>query len=459
MKIVILAGGSGTRLWPLSREDCPKQFLCPLGERSLLQQTLERVLSCFLVEDIVLVAQDRHYPLIQSQCLAIGLSPDQLAVVVETHPRSTATAFALALSFLEKEQKLFPYEPVLLMPSDIALEKVEEFWEQVEKASSHVEEGKVVVFGVAPSSIDTSYGYMELGKEDKGLYPVVRFIEKPPYEVARQLCSEKRVIWNTGHVLLCAETFWREMAVWDDSIALLRYQPHNAEHTPCLSLDYVLLENTEHLYAARLSGHWSDLGSWDSWYHLLPKEGNNNVLQGDVSSMDTKGCLIVSSHRKVLTIGIEDLLLVETADAVLLCKKGDSQKVKLLAQSLRPEYRNESFFVQRPWGSYSVLDKGPGYKVKKICVLPGKRLSLQFHYKRSEQWTVVKGIAEVSIEEECYSLQIGQTITIAPLQKHRLMNASSFPLELIEVQLGIVEEEDIVRVEDDYAREKECLYR
>ncbi len=440
MKIIILAGGKGTRLWPLSTPRLPKQFLQMEGDYSFLQKTILRFVSSYGFENIFIVTGESYQSLAEKQCLEID-PEGRITVIVEPSSRSTAPSFAFALQFLESKEQLDPFEPILLTPSDgfITLEKA--FLENISFAAKKSKEGFFVLLGAAPTKVETGYGYIEIGQELDGLFKVERFIEKPSQEIAEVLFLDRRVFWNTGHLVTTASTFWKEVAVYCPKLQ------GPFEEMPEISLDYALLEKSRKVFCVKMDSFWSDIGSWDNIYAILPKKKEGNVQIGNTLSIECKNSLLASEKRLVVGIGLEDMLVVETEDAILVCKKGLSQKVKEIRQE-------KTRTVARPWGFYTVLEERESYKVKKIFVEPGKRLSLQMHEYRSEHWVIVKGEAFVEVGEKSFFLKENENVFVSPLTRHRLSNKSEDFLEVIEVQMGeVLDEEDIIRFEDDYARD------
>ena len=459
MKIVILAGGKGTRLWPLSRNSFPKQLLCLGDQSSFLQKTLLRFLGTYGPENLIVVTNADCFSLVRAQCLALD-PKGSISILVESYSRGTALALAQALCFL-KEKNVSPLEPILLVPSDGLIASPQEFLVSLFLATKSAEEGALVLFGAVPSRAEIGYGYIEIGEERNGLFEVVRFIEKPSLDVAEILFQDRCVLWNTGHLLLNSKTFWEEMSLYSPEIACLQNvsleeMKERSKGFAETSLDYALLEKSQKIHVSKLEGSWSDIGSWDSVYEVFEKDEKGNVRIGNVVDIDSRNCLFIGEKRLISSIGLEDLFVIETGDSIFIGKKGESQKVKDLTSLLVAQSRKESkdpYTVLRPWGSYTVLEAGEGYKIKKIVVASKSRLSLQMHTHRSEHWVVLKGSAFVEVGEERLDLLQGESVSIPSLTCHRLSNRGDDVLEIMEVQSGeILEEEDIIRFEDDYAR-------
>ena len=455
MKWVILTGGRGSRLWPLSQETCPKQFLSLTGDLSLLQQTIERLLSFCEPQDLILVTCNAYESLVQRQCQQLGIE-EEVSILVEPSSRGTAPAFALALLFLQEEQRLHPEEVVVLVPADGLISPVSGFIEAMYSGKKSAKQGSLVVFGVPPTRAETGYGYIELGEKKEGVFAVKRFLEKPSKELAENLFLEPSVLWNTGYLQVVPRVFWEEMQFYQPEIALfgtlsLSEGKQMFSSLQNSSLDHALLEKSKNVVVCPMDVAWSDIGSWDSLYELYPKDVAGNVKKGAIDERDSKNCFFFADKRPIVAIGLEDLLVVDTAEGLFLGKRGESQRIK---EFVLPSISKE---VKRPWGSYTVLEEGDRYKVKKIIVLPNCRLSLQMHHHRSEHWFVVQGEAFVEIGDLSRSVYEQDSVFIPILTCHRLSNKTKEILEIIEVQSGeILTEEDIVRFEDDYARDVVC---
>lgn len=448
MKIVVLAGGKGSRLWPLSTEQTPKPFLALGKEKSLLQKTLMRLLSAYKPSDIVVITSDASYQTLKEQCLEMD-PREEIHLLVEKGPRGTTAAFASSLVFLEEELGIDPLEPILLTPSDAFIEDVESFIQAVALAEKAGAAGFLALLGSRPTRAEGGYGYIEYARSSSRLLPVTRFIEKPGEEKAREFLLEGNVLWNMGHLVVTSKTFWEEIAAHLPEVAPFRNKGILFETLPDIPLDYSLLEKSKKLLVVEVSGRWSDLGSWDSLSEIYPQDDFGNSILGGVELLDVKNSFFVSQERKIAAIGVEDLLVIDSKDALFIGRKGCSQRIKELTQEAPIPS-----LVKRPWGFYTVLESGLGYKVKKIVVEPGHRLSLQMHEYRSEHWVVVQGSALVEKGEESFFLEEKQTVFIPPQTMHRLTNLSQEQLVVIEVQAGaVLEEEDIIRFQDDYARE------
>ena len=457
---VILCGGSGTRLWPLSREHHPKPLHALNGERTLLQQTAARCQGRPDVAEPLLVCNEVHRHLVQSQLARIGVQPR--AILLEPLARGTAPALTLAAIHAVTAD-----DPVLLvMPSDHSIPQREAFQAALERAIAFAARGRIVAFGVPPTAAETGFGYIRAAGDN-----VEAFVEKPDAATAQQYFASGQYLWNAG-------IFAVRASVWLDAIGEFRpdiFKACERAHrlgkrdgafyridaaafaaSPADSIDYAVMEKTSDAVVVRLEAGWSDVGAWDALWAIEDKDANGNVIHGDVHATGTKNALLISQHRLLACVGLEDVVVIETSDAVMVAKKDKAQSVGAIVAILKAAGRPECLAhrkVQRPWGSYDGLESGERFQVKRIVVDAGSSLSLQMHYHRAEHWIVVRGTARVTRGEEVFLLTENESTYIPPGTRHRLENPGRMPLELIEVQSGAyLGEDDIVRYEDVYGR-------
>lgn len=464
---VVLSGGAGARLWPLSRESFPKQLLPLTGPRTLLQDVALRVSDGDLFEPLTVVANVEHRFVIAEQLREVGVS-DPL-IVLEPCGRNTAAAVAAA-ALLAAEQA--PEALLLVMPADHVIGDGPGFMAAVGLARTAAEAGEMALFGVEPDSPETGYGYIRGGAPaGPGVRRVERFVEKPDAETARRYLESGDYYWNSGIFLLPARAFLEELERYEPEVLrhvraavagarrdmdFVRLDPENFARSPSISIDHAVMERTARAVVAPAGFTWSDVGSWSALWRLGAPDADGNVVLGDAVALRARGSYLRSEGPVVAAVGVEDLVVVATTDAVLVARKDADQDVKAVVDRLRAS--NHAAAVQtrrvyRPWGWYEGVDAGDRFQVKRITVNPGGKLSLQKHFHRAEHWVVVNGTAEVWVGEEHRLLAENESIYVPLGVVHRLANPGKVPLHLIEVQSGrYLGEDDIVRLEDIYAR-------
>jgi len=472
---VILSGGAGTRLWPLSRELYPKQLLALTGERTMLQQTALR-LSGLAAAAPVVVCNDAHRFLVAEQLRQLRIEPR--AVVLEPFGRNTAPAIALAahaaLKMSSAEQGDDP--ELLVLPADHVIKDIAAFQKAVRVALPSVQEGKLVTFGIVPSAPETGYGYIQRGEAGSadgvsGVYRIARFVEKPSLERAKQFLQSGDYLWNSGMFMFRAGRYLQELERFAPQIArfcrsafessksdldFTRIDAKAFEQCPSDSIDYAVMEKTSEAIVVPLDAGWSDVGSWSALHEACDADAHGNVSRGDVIAEDSQGCYLYSESRLVAAVGLREHVVVETKDAVLVAPKDRVQDVKKLVSRLKEAGRYEHSLhreVFRPWGSYDSIENGDRFQVKRLKVKPGATLSLQMHHHRAEHWIVVSGTARVTRGEEVFLLEENQSTYIPIGVRHRIENPGMIPLHIIEVQSGsYLGEDDIVRFDDRYGR-------
>ena len=463
---VVLAGGSGNRLWPLSCEFYPKQFLALTDSRSMMQETLLRLAPMKATLDPCIVCNEEHRFLVAEQCREVG--QPWSTILLEHTPRDTAPALALVACHTLANGD----DPVLLVvPSDGYIENADRFRAAVAAGVGPVETGHLITFGIQPLSPETGYGYIRTGETLDGcVRRVAEFIEKPNREAAERFVESGAFLWNSGIFLFRASTYVAALArhasavleccraaVESGSTDLDFFRPGpELARAPKISIDYAVMEKTSEAAVVPLDTGWSDMGSWQALHELSAVDGNNNALTGDVVAVDTTNSLVHAASRLVTTVGVERLIVVETADAVLVADWESAQNLQDVVECSRELLRSEHRIhrrVHRPWGSFETIEAGKGYQVKRLSVKPGAQLSLQIHRYRSEHWVVIHGTAQVTCGESTLTLSENQSTYIPRGSPHRLRNLVETPLELIEVQVGdYLGEDDIIRLADDFGR-------
>jgi mannose-1-phosphate guanylyltransferase/mannose-6-phosphate isomerase len=464
---VILSGGAGTRLWPLSRELYPKQLLPLVGERTMLQATVGRLAGTGAAEPIV-VCNEAHRFMVAEQLRQVGVAAR--AILLEPAGRNTAPAIALAAQVAL--ESLPGADPILLvLPADHVIRDVPAFQGAMRTAVAAAGLGHLVTFGVVPTAPETGYGYIQRGAPLAGASRIAAFVEKPAKAVAEQYLKAGNYLWNSGMFVFRASRFLEELRKHAPDIAsacaaslaaakrdldFTRVDAQAFEACRSDSIDYAVMEKTDDAVVVPLDAGWSDVGSWSALYEAIDRDGSGNVSQGDVIAEDSSGNYLFSESRLVAAVGLRDHVVVETKDAVLVAPKSRVQDVKKVVERLKKDGRYEHSLhreVYRPWGSYDSIENGERYQVKRLSVNPGASMSLQMHHHRAEHWIVVSGTARITRGEEVFLLEENQSTYIPIGTKHRIENPGKIMLHMIEVQSGsYLGEDDIVRFEDIYGR-------
>ena len=469
---VILCGGTGSRLWPLSRKSFPKQFLsiCSENGKSLLQQTYERVSSFENINSPIIICNEEHRFIVAEQMRGINIVPS--AIILEPYGRNTAPAIAIATLHALKLEK----NPTLLvLSSDHIIQNKTKFEEAIEVALKFSQKNRIVTFGVIPKSPETGYGYIK-SKEPFNLnkingIDIMEFIEKPTSQKARELIKDKSFTWNSGIFLFNALTMIKEMTSYcpklldycgeslnnsEIDLDFNRLDEESLKNSPNISIDIAVMEKTKIGTVIPLDAGWSDIGSWDTVWENSKKDSFGNYREGKTLIRKTKNCYVSSNSSLLVTLGLENLILIETTDAILVADRKFSQDIKNIVKELNEKKMpegNENKKVYRPWGYFISLEEHPNWQVKLLNIKPGEKLSLQMHEYRSEHWIVVEGQASIEIGEKSLLLNKNQSTYIPKKTKHRLHNPGQTPLNVIEVQSGnYLGEDDIVRFEDNYGR-------
>jgi mannose-1-phosphate guanylyltransferase len=462
---VIMCGGSGTRLWPLSRALFPKQFLPLVNDTSMLQDTLKRLPhNC---SDPVFICNEEHRFLVAEQVRQLSLS--QGTILLEPEGRNTAPAVALAaLNALKDDDDAL----LLVLAADHVIKNTESFQNVVSQASVAAKEGKLVTFGIVPTHPETGYGYIKKGEQQKNsTFKVAQFVEKPDEATAISYLASGEFLWNSGMFLFKASRYIEELAkhradileqcqqaMTDVEYDLDFLRPNKTAFLACAneSIDYAVMEKTDAAVVIPLDAGWSDVGSYSALWEVCDKNEDKNVLKGDVIAQKTTNSYIHSQHKLIATVGVDNLVIIDTPDAVLVANKDKVQDVKGIVEQLKADSRSEAILhreAYRPWGKYDCIDMGERFQVKRITVKAGAKLSVQMHHHRAEHWIIVSGTAKVTIDEKAVLLTENQSAYIPIGAVHALENPGKLPLEMIEVQSGsYLGEDDIVRFEDRYGR-------
>ena len=471
MKIVpvILSGGSGKRLWPLSREQYPKQYLSLASDKTMLQETILRLKGLDNLTDSIIVCNADHRFLVAEQCQQIDIQNP--TILLEPVGRNTAPAIAAAALQSLKDSD---GSTLLVLSADHVIQDVKALHQAINIASTQAQSGKLTIFGIVPTNANPDYGYIKTSKVGVNCaYKVEEFVEKPDLKTAQTYLEEGNYLWNSGMFMFKADVLIDELNTHSPDIInsvnnainnatqdlnFIRLDKKAFEASPSNSIDYALMEKSSNVVVVPLDAQWNDIGTLSALYDISTKDDQGNVIKGDVITQDTSNTYINANHHMVATIGVDNLIVVDTPDATFIATQDKAQEVKSFVESFQANGRSESSAhrkVYRPWGWYDSVESGECFQVKRLHVKPGAKLSLQMHHKRAEHWVVVNGTALVTNGDQTFSLEKGQSTYIPLGVTHSLENATNEPLEIIEVQSGTyLGEDDIIRFEDMYGRIK-----
>lgn len=463
---IILSGGSGTRLWPLSRSLYPKQFLPLHTEKTLFQETVARLKKSGL-DDPMVVCNEEHRFIVAENMQQMGLKAH--SIILEPVGRNTAPAIAAAALLATNDNN----DPLLMvLPADHIIEDLDVFQAAIETAKSYAEKGHIVTFGIKPNEPNTGYGYIEMGEAlSNNANKIKDFKEKPDLKTAEAFLEDGNFLWNSGMFCFKASSYLQELEKHQPGLItnvkasveaaetdLDFDRLAKAEFEKChdISIDYAVMEHTDKGVVVGLDANWSDIGAWDSVWKLAQKDNNGNVCKGDIITEESHDNYIYSKDKLISALGVENLIIIDTQDALLIAAKDKAQDIKVIVDKLKKEKRQEALHhktVYRPWGHYTSISQGERYQAKRIFVKPGAKLSIQKHHHRSEHWIVVKGTAKVTKGEETFMLTENESTYLPIGIVHALENPGKIPLEIIEVQTGsYLGEDDIIRLEDRYGR-------
>lgn len=466
---VILAGGKGTRFWPLSRENCPKQMLHIVGQDTLLRQTIKRLNGFIPLDHVWIITTDSSAQDIRFHLAPLGNDANRIRFIIEPSGKNTGPAVALAAMTLNR---LSPDSVMVVMPSDHTIRDIETFQKKLQMAIDAAEQGYLVTFGMIPTRPETAYGYIRAGRPFKNSSGEIlhseSFFEKPDLETAELFLRQGGYYWNSGIFAWKTSKILKEIENHLPSLyrGLRKIEELNGlgnetfkkiySSLENISIDHGVMEKSQDVLVVPSDFGWCDLGNRTALGDVLAKDERGNILQGNVVDIGSRHSTVIACDRVLATIGLKEMVVIDTPDATLVSSKESVHEVRKVVETLKRNHREEHLIhrtVERPWGSYTVLEKGAGYKIKKISLNPGAKLSLQLHRKRSEHWVVLSGVARVTTEDRTYVVHANQSAYIPINTKHRLENPEKISLHIIEVQNGdYVEEDDIERFDDEYGR-------
>ncbi|MDD5097712.1 MAG: mannose-1-phosphate guanylyltransferase/mannose-6-phosphate isomerase [Candidatus Omnitrophica bacterium] len=456
---VILAGGVGSRFWPFSRELEPKQFMKIIGEASLLQATIQRLKGVVEPKRVYIITNNIYFYEVKAQISKFGI-PDA-NIILEPQGKNTAPAVGLCAKLISR---LDQDAVLLVLPSDHYIKNIENFKKTIKKAIACARKNFLVTIGIKPSAPSTGYGYIKVDGKKNEHIAVEKFLEKPDLKNAKKYFKDKKFFWNSGMFIWKASVFLEETKKYLPKLYANLQRINSVNDIPKIwpkiepiSVDYGIMERSRRIALIPADFYWTDLGSWDALAEIFPKDKKGNIANNDILNVDSQGvCVFSRGNRLVSTIGVNNMVIADTPDALLVCDRNRTQDVKQLVERLKTLKRKEHqvhLTERRPWGSFTVLQQGMGFKIKLIELLPKKRLSLQRHKSRAEHWVVVSGVAKITCAGKVSLVRSNESIYIPKGRKHRLENSQSSPLKIVEVQTGVyLEEDDIERFEDDFKR-------
>ena len=456
---VILAGGVGSRFWPFSRELEPKQFMKIIGQSSLLQATIQRLKGVVEARCVYIITNNIYFYEVKAQVAKFGI-PDS-NIILEPQGKNTAPAVGLCAKLISRMDK----DAVLLvLPSDHFIKNIENFKKTLKKAIVCAKDNLLVTIGIKPNAPSTGYGYIKVDGKRNGYIAVAKFLEKPDLNKAKEYFKDKKFFWNSGMFIWKASVFLEETRKYLPKLYANLQLINSVNDIPriwpkieAISVDYGIMECSRRIALIPADFYWTDLGSWDALAEIFPKDKKGNITSNDTLNVDSHGvCVFSRGNRLVSTIGVDNMVIADTPDALLVCDRNRTQDVKQLVEKLKTLKRKEHqvhLTERRPWGSFTVLQQGVGFKIKLIEIAPGKRLSLQRHKNRAEHWVVVSGIAKVTSGDRVSLVHSNESIYISKGIKHRLENTGRSAIKIVEVQTGVyLEEDDIERFQDDFKR-------
>jgi mannose-1-phosphate guanylyltransferase/mannose-6-phosphate isomerase len=459
MDVIILSGGQGARLWPLSRVNYPKQFLKIENNNTLLYNTLKRILSISDIDNVVVSTNKSIDFLVRENLKELN---DNILIISEPSPKNTLPAIAYSIRYLVDMKKTSILTPILIAPSDHIIKEPDQYIETILYAAKLAEKGFIVTVGIEPDRIEHGYGYIKKGIDiHKNAYKVDRFVEKPAVNLIKEFINSGDYLWNTGMFLMTPQTFEQELILYERKIYEIYTKgfdniSKNFSSLPDISIDYSIMEKTDKAVVVKGNFKWTDVGSFDHIYDISNKDERNNVIVGKAILNNTENSLIISNERLISLVDVKDSIVVDTDDALLISRRNTSQDIKQMVNYLKkeiPDIVDHSKMTYKPWGYYKILDEGLHFKVKEIAVREGEQLSLQMHNRRDEHWSIVEGEAEVTLDNKTLTLEKNERLFVPKLTKHRVKNKGNKILIFIEVQIGdYLGEDDIVRFDDIYGR-------